>query len=49
MDDHEITEDELHERLGGPHHDGLSEGDLEHELPIGPADEADEAGATDDG
>jgi hypothetical protein len=38
MDD-EITEDELRERLAGEHGDGRSEHSLEHELPIGPADD----------
>jgi hypothetical protein len=38
MDD-EITEDELRERLAGESGDGRSEHSLEHELPVGPADD----------
>jgi hypothetical protein len=38
-DDRTRTEDEIREMLAGPHGDGRSAGDLERELPIGPADD----------
>ncbi len=38
-DEHELSEDELRERLAGPGHDGKAGPSLERELPIGPADD----------
>jgi hypothetical protein len=35
----ELSEDELRERLAGPHQDGRAGASLERELPIGPADD----------
>jgi hypothetical protein len=35
----DITEEELRQRLAGPHGDGTADRSLEHELPVGPADD----------
>ena len=40
----ELTEDEVRERLAGPHGDGRADRSLDDELPIGPEDEGAQAG-----